>query len=241
MAIKSLDFLWNNLKAEGTHYFYHSFNQGKASIPAFLEDYAYLIAALIQLQEITGNPDYLLKARELTEWNLKHFQDPESGYFYFTHRDQEDVIIRKVEIYDGAVPSGNAIMAANLLSLSIIFDLQEWKRMAWRACKGVLDRVLQYPGSFGIWATQVQALAYGMNEIVITGKKPERLIRDFLNHFIPFRVFQSATIKNTQFPLLQDKPVLDQSLIFSCRDYSCQIPVTEVDQLIPLLETVQKF
>lgn len=238
LATRNLEFIWKHFKGEGINYFHHSYKQGEARIPAFLDDYACLMAALIQLQEITGNSDYLLKARDILEWTIENFRDEVSGYFYFTHKDQEDAIIRKIEIYDGAVPSGNSMMASNLHYLSIVFNKPEWKLMAINNIRGILETLVRYPGSFGVWATQVQALAYGMNEIVITGKSPENIFKEFLRNFIPFRVFQSATSQNKYFPLLQDKPTAEHTLIFLCRDYSCQVPVTEIHELIPLLETV---
>jgi len=218
--------------------FQHAFKNGKARFPAFLDDYAYLIAALIHLQEITGNTDYLSKAKEITEWTIEHFGDEDSGHFFFTQLDQKDVIIRKKEIYDGAIPSGNAVMAFNLIYLSIIFDKKDWKQRAMANCQQLSNAIIRYPLSFGVWATLLQAITYDIPEIVITGKNPDTVCKEFLRNFIPYRVFQSATDRNNQFPLLKDKPLSDLPYIFLCRDYSCQNPVTEVHELIRLLEIV---
>ena len=62
----------------------------------------------------------------------------------------------------------------------------------------------------------------------------------FLNYFIPFRVYQFASKENEEFPLLRKKTIPEEALIFLCRDYSCQNPVTEMNELIPLLETLEK-
>jgi len=64
-----------------------------------------------------------LKARELTHYVLDNFSEDETGLFYFTDRQQKDIIVRKKEIYDGALPSGNAVMIGNLYYLSIVFDI----------------------------------------------------------------------------------------------------------------------
>jgi uncharacterized protein YyaL (SSP411 family) len=98
--------------------------------------------------------------------------------------------------------------------------------------------IVNYPGSFAVWATLLQAATYGINEVVIAGLKPQNIVKDFLRRFIPNRVFQSVTTKNNQFPLLRDKPISQTPLIFLCRDYACQNPVTEVSELVRLLETV---
>lgn len=237
-AIRNFDFLWNHFGGTGISKFHHAFKNGQTRFPAFLDDYAYLIAAMIHLQEITGNSDYLLKAKEITEWTVTHFSEEGQGHFFYTHKDQKDVIIRKKEIYDGAVPSGNAVMAFNLIYLSVIFDKPDWKQWAIKNCRQLSGTIVRYPLSFGIWATLLQAITYGIPEIVISGKATENLNKEFLLNFIPYRVFQSATTRNDQFPLLRDKPLSDLTYIFLCRDYSCQSPVTEVYELIRILENV---
>ncbi len=92
-------------------------SEGKATIPAFLDDYAFLIEAYIQLQEVTGEVSYLIRAKELSDWVIENFSEEETGYFYYTHKEQDDVIVRKREVYDGATASGNSVMASNLLYL----------------------------------------------------------------------------------------------------------------------------
>jgi uncharacterized protein len=241
LAIRNMDFLWTHFRGKGIYYFHHTYKDKRASQPGFLDDYACLVAALIQLQEITGDGDYLLKAKEITEWTVQHFSEAESGYFYFTHKDQRDIILRKKEIYDGATPSGNAVMSFNILFLSIIFDRPEWRERVDSNGRTLYHTVIQYPSSFGLWATLIQAITYGMIEVVITGEDPYEIHKDFLHNFIPNRVYQSATSRNFQFPLLKDKPLTESTLIFLCKDYSCQNPVTEVHELIALLENVHNF
>ncbi|MEI8059985.1 MAG: thioredoxin domain-containing protein, partial [Ferruginibacter sp.] len=80
---------------------WHTFKEGIAKYPAFLDDYAYLAQACINLQEITSNVEYLYTAKEITTFVIENFMDESSGYFFFTHKNQQDVIIRKKEIYDG--------------------------------------------------------------------------------------------------------------------------------------------
>jgi len=248
LAISNMRFCIEHLKGKSDlqadkelYFFYHSYKDGKAKFPAFLDDYASLIAALIQLQEITGESNYLLDAKEIIEFVIKNFSEEETGFFYFTHRLQGDVIVRKKEIYDGAIPSGNAQMAWNLTYMSIIFNEPEWSDRAVRMATALQRPVTLYPGSFGIWATLYQALTYVIPEIVITGRQAGPARKEFLQYLIPYRVFQSAHVENTRFPLLSDKPVEDNPLIFLCKNYACQLPVNEVTTLIRLLENVQKY
>ena len=101
MAVKNMDFLLTTFENEGDNGFFHTYKNGKAKYPAFLDDYAYLVLALIQLQEITGNINYLGKAMELLNMLLTILVKMKQGIFYFTHQQQSDVIVRKKEVYDG--------------------------------------------------------------------------------------------------------------------------------------------
>ncbi len=252
-AIANGEFCRKRLKGKGLYYYYHSYTAGQAKFPGFLDDYACLIAAWLQLQEITGDTSYLTEAKELTEFVIEHFSEEGeeggegagngegTGFFYFTHREQQDLIVRKKEVYDGATPSGNSMMAFNLAYMSILYNIPEWGGRANRMAASLSRLVTGYPGSFGIWATLYQAFAYVIPEVVITGKGLENVRKDFLQEMIPYRVFQSATQENTHFPLMSNKPAGDSPLIFLCKNYTCQLPVNEVDTFIRLLENVQKF
>jgi uncharacterized protein YyaL (SSP411 family) len=237
MAIETMAFIGKRFRGEGIFHYYHSYKEGKVGIPAFLDDYACLIAAHIELQEITGDAGWLKEAERLTRWVIQHFSEEETGYFFYTHAGQDDVIVRKKELYDGAIPSGNAVMAANLLYLGIALDIGEWKDRSFRLCKGLEDTIVKYPGSFGVWATLVNACTYAMNEIVLGGgdKKEEHL--GFLAHFIPNRIFQLTSGNQPDFPLLRNKPVSGKPQFFLCRNYSCQQPVTELNEFLRLVET----
>jgi uncharacterized protein YyaL (SSP411 family) len=203
-----------------------------------LDDHAYLIQALIHLQEISGNADYLYKAKSLTEWVIDHFSEEETGFFFYTNSGQQDVIVRKKEVYDGAIPSGNAIMAFNLQYIGVVFDITSWKERALKMCAGLQQAVHRYPGSFGVWATMILSFVGGIAEIAIIGKDVESARRDLLRHFIPFRVVQSAPSANNDLPLLANKPSSPDTQFYLCKDYQCSAPVNNVSDLIRLLKNV---
>jgi len=249
LALKTMGFLEENMQGDGINRFYHvckeitvleegqsEVQKVKASIPAFLDDYAYLIEAYIQLQEVTGDASWLIRGKTLTDWVISHFGESETGYFYYTHDEQDDVIVRKREIYDGAVPSGNAVMASNLLYLGTVFDREEWKQRALRNVMGLKDVMKKYPGSFGVWATLVNAFTYPLYEIVLAGSYCEKNHLEFLKKPIPNRVFQLTSVSHSELPILRNKPVHGPSQFFLCRDYSCQQPVKEVSELVRLIK-----
>ncbi len=131
-AIANAKFCRNRMKGSGLYFYYHSYTEaggGQAKFPAFLDDHACLISALLHLQEITGDAGYLTEAEALTRYVEENFSEEGTGYFFFTHKEQRDLVVRKKEIYDGAVPSGNSMMAFNLAYMSIIYDIPDSGRV----------------------------------------------------------------------------------------------------------------
>ena len=88
------------------------------AIPGFLEDYAFLVWGLIELYESTFEVRYLEEAIHLNQMMIEYFWDEERGGFYFSGRENETLISRPKELYDGATPSGNSVAALNLLRLA---------------------------------------------------------------------------------------------------------------------------
>ena len=236
LAVRNIDFLLKKFAGEGEELF-HTYKAGHAKYPAFLDDIACLIQALTGLQEITGDAKYLLKANSLTESCVINFGEEKTGMFYFTHRNQQDVIMRKKEVYDGAVPSGNSVMAANLLYLSIVFDKSEWKQRVADMLKAMQEATIKYPTSFGNWSMVTHLFAAGMNEIVLAGENPDIFWKKILHIFMPNKVLQIAVpgFDGRSFPLLKGKDGVKDPVIFLCRDYACHNPVNNFESFIRLL------
>jgi uncharacterized protein YyaL (SSP411 family) len=237
VARENMEFIWKRFTGDGLNFF-HTYKKEVARYPAFLDDYAYLIQALIHLQEISGNADYLYKAKSLTEWVIEQFSEEDTGYFFYTNKGQQDVIVRKKEVYDGAVPSGNAIMAFNLQYIGVVFDVTGWRERAVKMCAGLQQAVHRYPGSFGVWATMILSFVGGIAELAIIGKDANAVRRELLGHFIPFRVLQSGLRADNDLPLLANKPSSPDTQIYLCKNYQCSAPVDNVSELIRLLKNV---
>ncbi len=236
-AKKNMGFLLREFRAENGS-MHHTFKEGIARYPAFLDDLACLVEALINLQEITGDATYLGTARSVARQVVENFSEEGTGFFFFTPSGQQDIIVRKKEVYDGAVPSGNAVMAMNLYYLGVVFDEPGWKERSVTMCTLPHQAVTRYPTSFGVWATMVLALTYSIPEIAIVGGNFASVRKAFLQTFTPFRIVQSSPKDDENFPLLARKPYTGYTQIFLCKDYACQQPVNEVDALIKLMKTV---
>lgn len=236
MAIRNMNFLLNRFYDAGSEEWRHVYNAGQAKMPAFLDDYANLVQALIVLQEVTGNQNYLSRAGSLIQYINHHFGDPATGFYFYTHQNQQDVIIRTKELYDGATPSSNAIMAWNLRYLSLIFGNQEWKDRSDQMITSMSAMVMKYPVSFGVWANLLFEWLGKRSEVAIVGEDYDRLLVDILPVFMPGRVVQSGAGPHSDYPLLKDRGESGTTYIYFCSNYVCEKPVKTVPEFLQLVD-----
>jgi hypothetical protein len=231
LAKANISFIEKYLVEDKTGLLLHSWNRIANHQAAFLDDYASLIQAYIFLHQSTADTNYLLKAKQLTEKAIELFSAGETSLFYFTPKNQQDVLIRKIEIYDGATPSGNSLMAANLILLSVFFDIPEWKVRAESMLSYVNKFSEKYPTSFGVWSLNLQLLVYGLKEIVLMGKDYQLLLKKILQEYIPLKVLQASSQQNNEWPLLKEKIIAsNKTKIYICEHYSCLKPLESFEE-----------
>ncbi len=233
MVIANMRFLESKLMGSDGSWS-HTYKNKEARIPAFLDDYAYLIQAYIHIQEITGEGDYLLKAKNLTQFVIDNFEETDTGFFFYTHRLQTDVIIRKKEVYDGAVPSGNAVMAGNLHYLSLVFDQPGWSEKCYSLIRSLGQAIVKHPSSFGVWAMVLQQLTRGTLEIAITGQHANTFLCPVLERYIPNKILQAEETISSLFPLLADKTGMNEgeNAFYICENYACKAPFLTIDDFL---------
>jgi uncharacterized protein len=215
--------------------YFHTYKNGETKYPAFLDDYAYLIEACINLQEVTANEKYLRKAKEITNYVIENFTDKDSSYFFFTSKQQDDVVLRKIELYDGATPSANGVMAKNLLYLSIIFDNKEWHQKSVSMIESLKTILSKHPNSFGIWAAQAINMAAGINEIAIIGINMIPLLKEMLLHYVPNKILQ-GTNEVSNMPLLAQKPIFEKTFLYLCLNSACKFPYDTTTDVMGVIE-----
>jgi len=235
LAVANMNFLLAKFVSTKQNEFYHTWKNGQAKYPAFLDDYAFLVQALIHLQEITADVGWLNRAKAITEAVIENFSDSATGFFFYTRADQDDVIVRKKEIYDGAVPSGNAIMATVLYQLSIYFDREDWRQRSSEMLISLGQVVSRYSSSFGCWNCLLLEMTTGTVEIAITGRNFTGLHKELLSEFIPNKIVMASSVENEQFALLAGKAALEFPQIYICKNFSCLNPVTSVAEIISYL------
>lgn len=213
----------------------HSYKNGVAGIPAFLDDYAYLIDAGITYLSAELDSEILDFLITLTDKVIETFWDEDSGVFYFTSIQQTDIITRKIELFDGAQPSGNSVMLANLERLYSLTDRSEYQEKAQIMGKGLLDTVWKYPNSFGNWSLQYLARETGRSEIVVTGLTASEIRAEILTAYLPFDMVISAEVEQPG-ALMKGKSFGSSAAIYLCHRQFCYAPVNGVKELENLLK-----
>jgi len=238
LAIDNMQFLLTRFAAERNGKFYHTWKNDEAKYPAFLDDYAFLIQALIHLQEITADIKWLLKAKEIIEFVIEHFSESETGFFFYTSLGQKDVIVRKKEVYDGAMPSGNAIMAFNLYQLALLFDNKQWRDRSFTMVLSLGRAITRYPTSFGCWNCLLLEIVAGTVEIAVLGPDLDKIQKGLLAQFIPHRAILMSSVENEEFALLAKKKITSQPAIYICKNFKCLAPVNSIEAVLPLINSV---
>lgn len=219
-----------------------SFNEslnrsGGSKIPAFLDDLALYADAQLWCAEWSSNLDLLHASKKLVEHIIEEFSDEEQVFFYYTGYSQNDVIVRKKEMYDGATPSGNAIMARLLWRLGIYFNQNTWKERALKMADAIHQMAIKYPTSFGLWADFLQEIVEGTAEITIMGSEAKWAVREVLADFLPYRVIMGSDVENQSLMLFKGKELTSgKTTFYYCREYTCSQPVFELEQLRKMIK-----
>ena len=233
-AIATMQWLELNLYNESENYFYHTNTKGNKKAYAFLEDYATLIQAYIQLQIITGETNYLEKAKLWTEYVQIHFLDEESIFYYYTAAYQKDIIIRKKELYDGAQPSANAVMCTNLIYLGSVFDQTIWVRQAEQMISHMKKMMLQYPNSYSYWAQSFSQLAAGCTELVSVGSHITKDIPLVLAKFLPCHLILFTETEVENIVMTIGKQTIDNQY-FICKNNTCSEPIGHLNEFLAII------
>jgi len=234
IAREQLDFLLKAFRQGDGLALYHTYKEGTAQYDAFLDDYAFLIAALLDVYAVVFDPALISTAMLYTQYVKDNFWDAESGLFYFTSEKQTDILYRKKELYDNAQPSGNATMAQNLLRLSILTGEHALAQTATQMLLQMKDVVGKYPSAFARWASAIGTMAYPQGEIALVGKSAFAAAAKLNREYLPHATVMAAAQGDDAWPLLAGKYASSELDIFVCKNYACQMPVKTVEEAVAL-------
>lgn len=233
-ALTTLDFALKAFRInKDSLHLYHSYKNGQAKHHAFLDDYAFLIEALIEVHTITQETFYSDLAKEYLDFVNNEFLDHQQHLYYFTSAKQQDIILHKKTVYDGATPSGNAIMLHNLQRLGILFDAPQYRAQAVKMALVVKDKIAEYPSSFGQWANGLFLEVYPLKTVAVMGTEAMSSIRELLGKAL-LNTFISTEATKAVRGLAVPTSTGKRSIVV-CKDYTCSLPVDTVEAALELL------
>ncbi len=219
-AVRAQKFILS-LQCEGD-ILYVSYRNGHRSSKGFLDDYANVIFALLALYEATLDSNYLEKAGHFCKKTIADLYDNENGGFFLYGEQNEQLIMRPKETYDGAVPSGNSVMAYNLVRLSAITDDKRFKDLAERQLVFLRMEAGSYPAGHAMFLMALSDYMEQPEKVTIVLKenqKPEDLSCK-LSLGTVVSVLEAPT---EEYPLKDDK-----TTFYVCRGRSCLPPTNEL-------------
>jgi len=226
----------------------HRYRDKEAGIPGMLEDYAFFIHGLIDLYEATFKEGYLKEARRLTEDMIKLFWDDKEGGFFFTATDAEKLLIREKEIYDGAIPSGNAIAVLDLLRMGRLMFNREWEKKAEEYFKTFGQELSSGPSAYAQSLTALDFAIGPSREIVLVGQKDDpqtsAMLKSLYERFIPNKVVLLRSLSDEAardiialVPFVENQQALGgRTTAYVCKNYHCEFPTNDIRQFEQLLD-----
>ncbi|MCK6602687.1 MAG: thioredoxin domain-containing protein [Bacteroidetes bacterium] len=207
------------------------FNEGEVKIPGFAEDYGNFLLALTDLGQATGNPDWFLRAEKLANRMIAEFYDRESGGFFQSRENRQELIVRLKDWYDNAEPSGNSSGVRAMMILGRLTGNRNFTDLAEQTVKSAADLIRNYPQACGWLAIAALDLAVNPADfIIIRGEEePADWIQAARTRFLPGSLVLISK-QSDVLPVLSGKMTAGGSAaLYVCRNQVCYPPVTKAE------------
>jgi uncharacterized protein YyaL (SSP411 family) len=244
-ATHAADFILKNMVNDGR--LYRSFKDGQARHPAYLDDYAYFIAALLDLYEATHDIRWFTQACELEGILAEHYEDRDGGFF-MTADDHETLIAREKPAVDGALPSGNAVAALNLLRMGALTADSAYTTRAENALAAFSKSLASNPTAFASLLMALDFLHGQPREIIIALPGDDQAAAapflDILrSRHLPNKVLAVVCENHDRqdlekrLPLVRNRPAKDgKATAYVCQNHTCRMPTTDPEVFARLLD-----
>ena len=250
-AVKAAQFVLKNLYIKNR--LFRSYKDNTARHNAYLDDYAFLIASLLDLYEATYDTTWLEKAMALDGVLEKYYEDKRIGGFFMTSNDHEDLIAREKPAYDGALPSGNSIAVLNLLRLGEFTNIDSYKKRAEKALMSFLGTLNSNPVALSEMLLAVDFFLDSPKEIIVVTPEGEKgkadpFLFEFRKQFLPNRILAVISEgKDLQYhakviPLVKGKIAQDKKVTaYVCEEGTCKLPTSDPNVFASQIKSVKKL
>ncbi|HXD99283.1 MAG TPA: thioredoxin domain-containing protein [Candidatus Acidoferrum sp.] len=242
-AVRNAEFLLGSMRRDGR--LLRTWKDGQARLKGYLEDYAMVSAALIDVYEATFERRWLDEARSLVDDMLRLFWDDQLEGFYDTGHDHERLIVRPRNLYDNAVPCGTSVAVETLLRLAVLTGEATYESRALTALRPLADLLGRHPTAFGRFLCALDFHLGPKIEValVTSGGAGEPLAQEVFGRFLPNRVVAGMVAGDARaaagLPLLEGRGMIDgKTTAYVCRNYACELPVTDRTALARQLEAL---
>ena len=214
-----------------------TWKDGRGRIEAYLEDYAFLLEALLGCYEASGAPRWFAEARGLADAMIERFSDRERGGFFTTASDHEALAARRKDLEDTPIPSGNSAAAFGLLRLGLLAGEGSYERHAIGVLRLLFPLAVRHPHAFGHLLAAADFYLAPVKEVAIVGPEPSasELVRVVRGAYRPHVVLAAGDAPDGV-PLLEGRePVDGHAAAYVCEHFVCQAPVTSPAELAAAL------
>jgi uncharacterized protein YyaL (SSP411 family) len=231
-ARRALEFIRGTMWRDGR--LTATYKDGRAHLSAYLDDYALLIAALLELLQEEFRLEDFQWAVQLAAVLLDKFEDPADGGFYFTARDHEELIHRPKPGHDHATPAGNAVAAWTLVRLAALTGEERYARAAQRTLELFYPTMREFPGGFATMAMALDEFLAQPKTLVLRGEAGalERWQGELAHDFLPDTEVLAIPDGLQGLPALLDKPRRAGPVnAWLCRGVTCLEPMSDLVNL----------
>jgi uncharacterized protein len=233
IAQRGADFLLTRMYNAHSGQLLRRSSGGESAIPAFLDDYAFLAQALLDLFEATSSAWYLEVAVDLATRGFTRFQDSEAGGFFSTEPDAPDLLLRVKDDYDGAEPSGNSVATDVLLRLNHLTANSEFQRRAERALAAFVPKLRSQPSiapqmlvALGRWLSEPEQAVIRCETV---DSEISRILTGYREKFAPYTVVLAITDESAKqlqsvAPFLAGLERKSRATLYECRNFVCELP-----------------
>jgi hypothetical protein len=234
-AKQSIDFFESNF--EKNHILHRTFKNAESKLNGYLDDYAYMANASIDMFENTSQPKYLLFAINLANYLITHFWDDSTNGFFFTSDNHEKLIMRPKNNYDLSMPSGNSVAAYVLLKLYHITQNKQFLEITKKIIESQAISAAENPFAFGYLLNALYLYYQKPTEITIINDKNSELISSLRKKFLPESIMVLVENQNnlevlSKHSFFSGKEFQnDKTTVFVCKNFSCSLPLSDLSEI----------
>ena len=241
-ARRAASFLRDTMWHSASRTLFRRYREGDVAIEGYAEDYACIVWGVLELFQADGDPAWLEWAMELQRRQDELFWDDGAGGWYATTGEDPSVIVRMKEDYDGAEPSATSVALLNLIVLAHLTGNTTWRARVERTFQGAAARITGSGRSVPMMLAGLSAWHAGVQQVAIVGvagdRAREALERVTAARFLPFAVVVPVAPGERQqrlgavAPFVAAMGTMDgQATAYVCRDFACQTPTADPDEL----------